>query len=148
MHKVFVDANILLYSEDGADLQKRDTALAWLNVLWERRTGLISTQVLNEFYVNATKKLKPAMAVESAKRECRRYSVWQPWLLDQATIESAWDIESRYGLHYWDCLVVAAAQHSGCRYLLSEDMGHEQYYGSVQVINPFRASIEILDAAV
>jgi predicted nucleic acid-binding protein len=148
MHKVFVDANILLYSEDGADVHKRDTALAWLNVLWERRIGLISTQVLNEFYVNATKKLKPAMTVESARQECRRYSVWQPWLVDQATIESAWDIESRYGLHYWDCLGVAAAQHSGCRYLLSEDMGHEQYYGSVQVINPFRASVDILDAAV
>jgi predicted nucleic acid-binding protein len=54
-------------------------------------------------------------------------------------------VESRYGLHYWDCLVVAAAQHSSCRYLLSEDMGHEQYYDSVQVINPFKSSIALLN---
>jgi predicted nucleic acid-binding protein len=71
------------------------------------------------------------MPLEDARRECKRYSVWQPWVIDQATIESAWETESRYGLHYWDCLVVAAAQHLGCRYLLSEDMGHEQHYGSV-----------------
>jgi predicted nucleic acid-binding protein len=146
MSRVFVDANILLYSEDGADPAKQAGALAWLQVLWQRRIGCVSTQVLNEFYVNATRKIKPPMPSGDARAEVRRYALWQPWTIDQATLESAWAVEGRYGLHYWDCLVVAAAQHLGCRYLLSEDMGHEQYYDSVQVINPFESSIALLDA--
>jgi len=143
--RVFVDANILLYSEDGADAAKQATALAWLHILWQRRIGSLSTQVLNEFYVNAVRKIKPPMPAGDARAEVRRYTQWQPWTIDQATVESAWAVESRYGLHYRDCLVVAAAQHSGCRYLLSEDMGHEQYYDAVQVINPFKSSVALLD---
>ena len=145
MNRVFVDANILLYSEDSADPSKQITALAWLEVLWQRRIGCLSTQVLNEFYVNAVRKIRPPMPAGDARAEVRRYAQWQPWTIDQATVESAWAVESRYGLHYWDCLVVAAAQHLGCRYLLSEDMGHEQYYYAEQVINPFKSSIALLD---
>ena len=145
-NKVFVDANILLYSEDGADPAKQSVALAWLHVLWQRRIGSLSTQVLNEFYVNAVRKIKPPMPAGDARAEVRRYAQWQPWSIDQATVESAWAVESRYGVHYWECLLVAAAQHSGCRYLLSEDMGHEQYYDAVQVINPFKSPIALLDA--
>lgn len=145
MSAVFVDANILIYSEDGADPVKRDRALAWLGALWQRGLGRVSTQVLNEFYVNATRKIKPPMPAGDARAEVRRYALWQPWQIDHATVESAWAVESRYGLHYWDCLVVAAAQHLGCRYLLSEDMGHEQHYGAVQVINPFMATVDLLE---
>ena len=146
MSSVFVDANILIYSEDGADAAKQQAALAWLQVLWLKGLGRVSTQVLNEFYVIATRKLKPPMPSGDARAEVRRYELWQPWQVDHATVESAWAVESRYGLHYWDCLVVAAAQHQGCRYLLSEDMAHEQRYGGVQVINPFKAGIKLLDS--
>ena len=142
---VFVDANILVYSEDGADQLKQKTAVVWLNVLWQRGIGRVSTQVLNEFYVIATRKVKPPMPAGDARAEVRRYELWQPWQIDHATVESAWAVESRYGLPYWDSLVVAAAQHMGCRYLLSEDMGHEQHYGGVQVINPFKSGIELLE---
>jgi len=65
--------------------------------------------------------------------------------VDAATVESAWAVEARYGLHFWDCLVVASAQHLGCRFLLSEDLAHEQVYGSVQVLNPFRAGMDRLN---
>ena len=146
MSGVFVDANILIYSEDGADQLKRQTALTWLDVLWARGVGRVSSQVLNEFYVIATRKLKPPMPLGGARAEVRRYELWQPWQIDHATVESAWAVESRFRLHYWDSLVVAAAQHLGCRYLLSEDMAHEQHYGSVQVINPFKTGPELLDA--
>ena len=141
---VFIDANILIYSEDGADPVKQKVAIAWLNALWLRGVGRLSTQVLNEFYVIATRKIKPPMPAGDARAEVRRYELWRPWQIDHATVESAWAVESRYGLHYWDSLVVAAAQHMDCRYLLSEDMGHEQKYGGVQVINPFKTSIELL----
>ena len=143
---VFVDANILIYSEDSADPAKQKAAIDWLGVLWQRGVGRLSTQVLNEFYVIATRKIKPPMPAGDARAEVRRYELWQPWQIDHATVESAWAVESRYGLHYWDSLVVAAAQHLGCRYLLSEDMSHGQHYGGVQVINPFKTGIELLDA--
>jgi predicted nucleic acid-binding protein len=144
---VFVDANILIYSEDGADTAKQQAALAWVTVLWQRGMGRISTQVLNEFYLLATRKINPPMPAGDARAEVRRYELWQPWQTDHATVESAWAVESRYGLHYRDSLVVAAAQHLGCRYLLSEDLAHEQHYGGVQVINPFKTGIELLEQA-
>lgn len=145
MNTVFVDTNVLLCSENGADAAKQATALAWLKVLWQRRMGRISTQVLNEFYLSATQSSQPPMLAGDARAEVRRYALWQPWTTDHATLESAWAVESRYGLPYGDCLVIAAAQHLGCTYLLSERMGHEQHYDAVQVINPFLAAIELLE---
>src|SRR6187402_1082999 len=137
---VFVDSNVLIYSEDPTDRAKQDVALAWLDVLWQRRLGRLSTQVLNEFYVNVTRKISPRMPMGDARAKVRRFVDWNPWQVDAATVESAWAIEARYQLHFWDSLVVAAAQHMGCRLLLSEDMAHEQRYGNVQVINPFLVS--------
>lgn len=143
---VFVDANVLIYAEDPADRAKQDAALAWLDVLWQRRLGRLSTQVLNEFYVNVTRKISPPMPMGDARAKVRRYVDWTPWQVDSATVESAWAIEARWGLHFWDSLVVAAAQHLGCSLLLSEDLGHGQRYGNVQVINPFLVSPASLDA--
>lgn len=145
MSGVFVDTNILIRSEDGADLPKRDLVLQWLAVLWQRGMGRISTQVLHDFYVSATRKLTPPMASGDARAEVRRYELWQPWQIDHATVESAWAVENRYSLPFGDSLVIASAQHLGCSFVLSEDLAHEQHYGAVQVINPFKASLAILD---
>lgn len=143
---VFVDANVLIYSEDGRDPAKQQRALAWLDTLWQRQCGRLSTQTLTEFYVNATRKIRPGLAPGEARAKIRRFAAWGPWQIDHATMESAWAVESRFGLHFWDSLVVAAAQHLGCNYLLSEDMAHGQTYGSVQVLSPFVAGPELLDA--
>lgn len=145
MTAVFVDTNVLLYSEDGADGAKQALAIAWLERLWQRRWGRLSTQVLNEFYVNVTRKITPAMPAGDARAEVRRYQRWQPWAIDHATVESAWSVESRYGLNYWDALIVAAAQAQGCRFLLSEDLQHRQQIDSVQILNPFLVGPEVLD---
>ncbi len=143
MTLVFVDSNILIYAEDGASAAKQTAALQWIEHLWRARTGRISTQVLNEFYVNVTRKLKPPMPQGDARATVRRFAAgWNPWQIDQATVETAWAMEARHGLQYWDCLVLAAAQHSGCALVLSEDMQHQGRYGAVQVINPFLASID------
>lgn len=144
MTAVFVDTNVLLYSEDGADARKQGQALAWLGELWQRRCGRVSTQVLNEFYVNATRKLKPAMPGGDARAEVRRYQRWHPWQIDQATVEAAWAVESRFKIGYWDSLIVAAAQQQGCELLLSEDLQHELRFDSVQVLNPFKVGPETL----
>lgn len=144
---VFVDTNVLLYSEDLADAAKHRAARLWLRALWERRCGRLSTQVLHEFYVNATRKLQPPMPQGDARAEVRRYQRWQPWLVDHATVEAAWSVEARFGVHYWDALVVAAAQQQGCSHLLTEDMQHDQLIDGVRIVNPFLTGPEILDTA-
>jgi predicted nucleic acid-binding protein len=146
MSAVFVDTNVLLYSEDGADADKQSRANAWLQRLWTRRIGRLSTQVLNEFYVNATRKLVPPMPAGDARAEVRRYQRWQPWSVDHATVEAAWSVESRFGLHYWDALIVASAQQQCCTLLLTEDLQHEQRFDGLRVVNPFAAGPELLDA--
>jgi predicted nucleic acid-binding protein len=144
---VFVDTNVLIYSEDASHKAKQAAALSWLSTLWRRRSGRLSTQVLHEFYVNATRELRRPMPAGDARAEVRRYQRWQPWPNDHATVEAAWAVESRYGLSYWDALIVAAAQAQGCRYLLSEDLQHGQQFGRLQIVDPFAVGPELLDAA-
>ncbi|EHR73255.1 putative nucleic-acid-binding protein [Burkholderiales bacterium JOSHI_001] len=144
MTVVFVDTNILVYSEDGANPSKQARAIDWLRALWQRRAGRLSTQVLNEFYVTATRKLAPPMPAGDARAEVRRYQRWQPWTVDHATVEAAWSVESRYGFHYWDALMVAAAQQQGCEILLTEDLQHDQVIDGLRILNPFLVGPEAL----
>jgi len=145
---VFIDTNVLLYGVDDADPVKRDRAREWIAACWQRRCGRLSTQVLNEYYVNVKKKFSKAIAQGDARAEIRRYQYWRPWVIDHPTIETAWAVESRFGLHYWDALMIAAAQQQGCTLFLSEDLQHEQQIDGVRIVNPFLAGPEMLDAAV
>jgi len=142
---VLVDTNVLLYTVDDRDPAKRDAAQAWVKACWMRRSGRISVQVLNEFYANARRKFTAAISAGDARALVRRYQAWRPWQVDAQTVETAWAIESRYGIHYGDALVVACAQHMGCRYVLTENLQHGQQIDSVQVINPFLTGPDILD---
>jgi predicted nucleic acid-binding protein len=101
--------------------------------------------VLHEFYWNARKKFPSQLAGDDARAEVRRYQQWQPWLVDHATVESAWAVESSHQLSYWDALMVASAQHLGCTLLLTEDLQHDQQLGGVRVLNPFRVGPEVLE---
>ena len=141
---VFVDTNVLLYAVDDTVVSKRDQAQTWLIALWSQRCGRLSTQVLNEYYWNVRKKFKNSVSLGDARAEVRRYQHWQPWLVDHATIESAWAVETRYQVSFWDALLVAAAQHMGCRYLLTEDLQHGQVIDKLQVLSPFHASPDLL----
>lgn len=143
---VFVDTNVLLYAVDDKDAGKRDQARAWMAACWSRRCGRISTQVIHEFYWNARKKFTSAISAGDARAEVRRLQHWQPWLLDHATVESAWAAESRWGLSYWDALMVAAAQQQGCTLLLTEDLQHDLRVDKLRIVNPFLAGPELLDA--
>lgn len=144
---VFVDTNVLLYAQDRADADKHQAARRWVAELWQRRCGRLSGQVLNEFYVNATRKLKPPMSSGDARAEVRRFQRWQPWTADHATVETAWGIESRFVIHYWDALMVAAAQHQGCNLLLTEDLQHDFRIDGLRIVNPFLLGPELLDTA-
>lgn len=135
---VFIDTSVLLASEDGARPDERQQVLAWLQRLWAERTGRLSTQVLQDFYVTATRRLSPPMPQGDARAEVRRYQHWRPWAPDQATVESAWSLESRFNLPFADALIVAAAKAQGCTRLLSLALPHEAQFDSLQVLNPLR----------
>lgn len=132
---VFVDTNILLYAEDSADEPKRQRARLWLDHLWLTHRGRLSTQVLNEYYVNAVRKL--GMSQGDARAKVRRMQLWQPWQIDHQTVEAAWGVEARHGFSFWDALIVAAAMQSGCAHLLTEDLQHGQRLESLTIVNPF-----------
>ncbi|MBX3632149.1 MAG: twitching motility protein PilT [Acidovorax sp. SCN 68-22] len=141
---VFVDTNVLIYADDTRDAAKRLRAREWLLLLWQQRAGRLSTQVLNEYYVNVTRKL--GLAQGDARAKVRRFQLWQPWQIDHQTVETAWGVEARFGLSYWDSLIVAAAAQSGCTHLLSEDLQHGQQIDAVTILNPFRVAPNELES--
>lgn len=142
---VFVDTNVLLYAVDTADAEKQAAAAAWRAMLWRSRRGRISYQVLQEFYVQAVRK-DPERA-EAARAEVRDLFAWDPVVVDAATVETAWSLQGRFSLTFWDALIVAASLTAGCKHLLTEDLGHGQDLDGVVVVNPFRLAPSELDAA-
>ena len=137
---VFVDTNILVYSRDTSEPRKQEQAMAWMSHLWTTKTGRLSFQVLQEFYVTVTVMLEPGLDSESARNDVRSLLPWHPIPNDARVIEGAWHIQDRYKLSWWDTLIVSAAQVANCRYLLTEDLQHDQQFDGVRVINPFLLS--------
>lgn len=135
---VFVDTNILLYSRDASEPEKQALASARLDELWEAHTGRLSVQVLNEFFVNATRKLDPGLSPEEAWDDIEALSAWEPLPLDMAILARAFSVHQRYGLSWWDSLIVAAAEASGCSRILSEDLSDGASYFGIIVENPFK----------
>lgn len=142
---VFVDADVLVACFDPQAGARRERAQAWLRRLWELRLGRTSQQVLSEFYALARRNFATALSAGDARSELRRYQLWQPWPSDHATLETAFAVEARHGLGFWDALVVAAAQAQGCSLLLSESLPHEALFDGVLVLNPLQAGPERLD---
>jgi len=143
---VFVDTNILVYSRDASEVLKQPLARAWRDELWRRQAGRVSTQVLQEFYVTVTRKLKPGLPRELARREVADLALWQPVNTSFELLEAAFELEDRHRLSFWDALIVAAAQAARCDVLLSEDLKSETVLGGVRVVNPFSMSPgELLD---
>lgn len=134
---IFVDTNVFLYARDASEPARQPVAAAWLAELWQQRTGRTSIQVLCEYYVNVTRKLRPGVPPEEAWDDVRALMAWRPQAMDTAVIECGHDIERRYQLSWWDSLVVAAAQLQGCALLLSEDLQDGMVLGGVTVRNPF-----------
>ncbi len=131
----FVDTNVLLYAVDPVNTAKRERALEWLDRLWSEGGGRLSWQVLHEFYWNAVNKMK--LDPESAREMVEELSNWMPVGASLGLVQRAWHWIDAAQLTYWDALVLAAAERSGARYLLSEDFQSGRAYGDVQVVNPF-----------
>ncbi len=135
--KVFVDTNVLVYAYDRAAGSKHVRARELLEELWKAGRGTLSTQVLQEFYVNVRRKARPPISPESARALVADYLAWDPIVNDGATVLEAVDVGHRHRLSFWDALVVVAAVKSGASVIYTEDLNHGQMFGSVQVLNPF-----------
>jgi len=135
---VFVDTNVLVYFRDSRVAGKQQRAHAWLDYLWDTRRGRLSPQVLQEYYATVTLKLKPGMTAREARADVRALFSWLG-PIDAATVtERAWDLQDRFALSFWDALIVAAARHLGCAFLLTEDLSAGQDLDGVRVVNPFQ----------
>lgn len=95
-------------------------------------------QVLQEYYVTTTRKLRPGLTPDDARADVRDLFAWRPVALGPEGMEAAWAIEERFGLSFWDALVVAAAHVARCDVLLSEDLQHGRDFDRVGVVDPFR----------
>jgi predicted nucleic acid-binding protein len=133
----FIDTNILLYSisRDPAEVSKRDIAVALLDA----DNIALSVQVLQEFYVQATRVTRPdALSHDIAVGLVR---TWLRFTVQEITLPimiGALEIKAIYRLSYWDAAIVAAARALGCRELLSEDMSHGREVEGITITNPFR----------
>jgi len=136
----FVDTNVFVYARDSSEPAKQQRAEEWLRRLWGQRSGRVSVQVLNEYYVVVTEKLKPGLDREQARADVRHLMTWRPVPLDSVVTERACDIQERHGLCWWDALVISAAQVAGCSSILTEDLEHDRIFDGLRVVNPFRLS--------
>ena len=137
--KQFVDTNILVYSRDTTDPAKHAVAREALLQLWKTRTGVVSTQVCSEYFVTVTKKLSPGLPVEEAWGDVETLFAWNPVPVDAGCLRIARHAHARYGISWWDALIIAAASVAGCETILSEDLSHGQEYLGITVTNPFLA---------
>jgi predicted nucleic acid-binding protein len=137
--KTFVDSNILIYAHDVDAKAKYDTAKDVLRDLWSQRTGVLSVQVLQEFYVNVTRKIASPLSKEEARLVVNSYTVWCTETT-AAEIAAAFRIEDESRIKFWDALIVASAAKASAVRILSEDMNDQQMIAGIRIENPFAQS--------
>ena len=134
--KTFVDTNVLIYAHDVDAQAKHETAKSVLLELWSQRTGVLSMQVLQEFYVNVTRKIASPLPKDVARRLVNTYATWC-MESTPAEISAAFRIEDESRIGFWDALIVASAAKCGATRILSEDLNAQQRIAGVRVENPF-----------
>jgi predicted nucleic acid-binding protein len=131
----FFDTNVLIYADDRADPAKLQRALDLVAEHRLGRTGVVSLQVLQEYFVTVTRKLQVDARVARRKVELlAEFNVATPEVAD---ILAAIDLHRLHGFSFWDALIVRAAKQTGCSVLFSEDMQDREIDG-LQIVNPFR----------
>jgi predicted nucleic acid-binding protein len=133
--KIFIDTNILVYTLDQKNIEKRDMARKIVKKVVESHQPVISTQVIKEFYVVASNKLKADPIV--VKNIIHNFHNMEIVNNDLDLIEQAIDISILSTLSFWDSLVIAAAEKANCEYVLSEDLNSGQNYRGIKLLNPF-----------
>jgi predicted nucleic acid-binding protein len=134
---IFLDTNILLYAHDLSAGSKHEISKHLVEELWQTGVGCVSLQVLQEFYVNVTRKIPRPLEHNLARQLVADISQWRLHVPDVDDVLQAIDLQNSYQLSFWDAMVLHSAARLGCNKLYSEDLSHGQIYGDVRVINPF-----------
>ena len=134
--RTFVDSNVLIYAYDSQAEFKQAVAKNLLHDLWETRDGVLSVQVLQEFYVNVTRKIPVPLSKSIARQIVEDFV---SWCVDTTSAEilAAFSIEDRYLVSFWDALILAVAAKSGAHRVVSEDLNPGQVIAGMQIENPF-----------
>lgn len=136
--KVFVDTNILVYAYDTSAGEKHKKALAIMEGCWDSEDGIISSQVLQEFFVSVTRKIAKPLDVIKAKEIVKDLLKWKTVIADGEIILEAIDIHSQHKYSFWDSMVIASAIEGGAETILSEDLSDRQMIKGITIRNPFK----------
>jgi len=131
--EVFLDTNVLVYAYDQSEPAKQARARQLIKSV----SPVVSTQVLGEFHVAVTRKLRQPLACDVAAAVVRDVTLEHVVSLDAALVNAAVATSIRYQLSYWDSLIIEAAVRAGCSQLYSEDLSDGAEYHGVTVRNPF-----------
>lgn len=134
----FVDTNVLVYAYDRTAGSKFERARELMERLWDSGEGVVSTQVLEEFYVTVTVKIPNRLKPRAARQIISDLATWTVAILETPDILSASEMAERYRLSFWDGLILAAAHKEGAATVWSEDFGHGHKYGEITAYNPLR----------
>ena len=137
---VFVDTNILIYAHDRDAGAKRERAVKSLRELWDSNLGALSVQVLQEFYVNATRKLASPVAVPIAREVVETYGTWIRAATTVQTITRASHLAELAQLSFWYAMIVASAEEAGASQIYTEDLNAGQSLAGILVVNPLAAA--------
>lgn len=135
--KVFLDTNIIIYAYDTTAGEKHESAHRILVDLWNSGLGVLSTQVLQEFFVAATRKIPRPMYVKTTREIVQDFLKWNVVINDGQSILDSIDIQMRYKYSFWDSMIIDAAVKGGAEILLSEDLTGGQRVKGVKISNPF-----------
>ena len=134
----FVDTNILVYAHDVDAGRRHDVASALVRRLWDARDGVVSTQVLQEFYVTVTRKIPKPISRKDARDLIHTYTAWRVIGVEPADVLADSDYEERFRLSFRDALILMSALKANADQLVSEDLQAGQGIRGLQITNPFK----------
>ncbi len=132
----FFDTNVLVYADDNSAPAKQKRALELVAEHRRSGTGVLSLQVLQEYFVTVTRKL--AVDAQIARRKVELLAEFDVVTPEVTDILAAIDLHRLHNFSFWDALVLRAAKQAGCRVLLSEDLQHAREIDGVRIVNPFQ----------
>ncbi len=136
--RIFVDTNVLVYAYDRSAGEKCKKAMEIMESLWDSYSGLISSQVVQEFFVSVTKKIAHPLDVFTVREIIKDLLKWKTIIVDGGIILDAIDIHAQYKYSFWDSAIIASAIEGGAGIILSEDFSDKQVIKGITIKNPFR----------
>lgn len=146
MTRSFIDSNILVYTFDHGDAFRRERSIALLNQGDQVNRPVISTQVLQEFFWNVTRKLRPPLPVSEAQNALDSFLKFDVVQVDVEIIRAATARLDKTSISFWDALIVEAALSAKADILYTEDLNHGQVIDGLRIVNPFLAEASAINS--